>query len=433
MSDGKLGQTEGKIWIYRYGKPIQVDVRDPRHEYADRKSSGYSLVGPDGNPHPDQPVPSAANTRLLPGVEFPGVEPAGGAGGGGGGGANPLFDEPVNMGMRDTDVPGVQFTSLEEPAEVTDGDTGFSRIPPDTTGHYRDMTDLLQKEEDDPGFLNDFVRKKADELQKGHWELTYEDVFGPWIPDEVGPDLGEPEPELGSRRPPPGMAYGNRQSPPGMQPDPNVAVPGYIPGIDSRDNPPFDPNQPFGYEQPEFPYDPDLLQGEGGMPNWMRRSGAGPSARSIRRGRRQQEPVPQEITQYTPGEPATEPEGPGGQFFGSPDMGPADLAPSVDLEDARSSQEVMMSAAVVEQMIVAGYDDYLVENGVLSRGEIAKMRVELIRQGKLDEEDPRRRVEGGLADATAPGSVDPSDQLGLIQRIKIKRAANKLAKQQGGQ
>jgi len=265
-----------------------------------------------------------------------------------------------------------------------------------------------------------------------------------------------------SRTPAPGMMYGNRQLQPEGAADPNVPVPGYIPGVDSRENPPFDPNQPFGYQQPGASYDPSLPQGEGGMPNWMRRSMGIPIQRGgrQRRGDRESElsqdfteenlrlegqipestltpegnlPVDQQIRVGEP-DPFGQPEETGDPYS----VFDPELRETAQLR--QSKIDAVERASHIEHLIIQGEEQYLIDNGVLSRGEIARIKVELIREGKIEGESPAQRVIGGLAGATSPQSgegsplpTDPTEQLGILQRIKAKRIANQTARQQRGQ
>jgi hypothetical protein len=237
------------------------------------------------------------------------------------------------------------------------------------------------------------------------------------------------------------MMYGNRQAPPGYLPDPNVAVPGYTPGIDSREYPPFDPNMPFGYQQPAQEWTDDI---SAQARRRQRKTGGQAPLEEVaphdftEENRLLEEQIPEALPsaidqRIRVGEPDpfAQPEETEDPF--------ADFDPALR-ESARLTQSKIDAeerAAQIEHLIIQGEEEYLIDRGVLSRGEIARLKVELIREGKMEGESPAQRVIGGLVGATSPmageGSplpTDPTEQLSILQRIKAKRVANRAARQQ---
>ena len=302
------------------------------------------------------------------------------------------------------------------------------------------------------------------------------------------PQQGAPPPGL---TPPPGMMYGNRQAPPGMQPDPNVAVPGYTPGIDSREYPPFDPNMPFGYQQPAQEWT-DTISGQA-----QRRGKRGQPPRTSdvpffnqsradrRSGKREEQAAEQErqaaevAAEEAAREALTEenrlleesiphaaltPEGnlrvhqrirvgEGGVDDPTIRAGGDDpTVPGLPHQSSKLKASKLRGeeqAAAIENLIISGEEQYLIDHGILSSGEIAQLKVELIREGRIGStypgQTPAQRVlsaaaggpnsapvgsiEGGLEEATRPTNADTSGQLRLLQRIANARRAKVADKQ----
>jgi hypothetical protein len=483
--------------------PVQglkrVHVKSPQYKWAKKGKNGYSMPSDPVVPHGSRSsFPPGTDLRELPKSEKkksrrPVDEPpmAGPLGAPGPSG-------PSGTERWDTDSPGTEFVSA--PAQPGGGpypDVPYGEPPPD--GIFPMPTDAMiddfNKFNVDGRDINPQTEKQwesNEEYRKWFWEnrnqfsresrglrrnpppgmgggplgagLRRADIplpggaveasgvnFGqprgePTRPENAWAFGTRPEEELSEDdSPAPGMMYGNRQSPPGYQPDPNVAMPGYIPGIDSRENPPFDPNQPFGYQQPVGEWvdtvsaqarrrqrrgdkEPELPQDF--TEENLRLEGQIPESTLTPEGNL---PVDQQIRVGEP-DPFGQPEETGDPY--------ADFDPELrEAAQLRQSKiDAVERASHIEHLIIQGEEQYLIDNGVLSRGEIARIKVELIREGKIEGESPSQRVIGGLAGATSPQSgegsplpTDPTEQLGILQRIKAKRIANQTARQQRGQ
>ena len=508
-------QKEGYATIVTPLQGLQrVHVKSPQYKWAKKGKNGYSMPGDPAVMHDATGAfRRGTDLREIPGnqllqfeeatdeemdaIRQPPAPPAPPA--------PPVQRQEIPPGMiRDTDVPGTQFVNAPGGEYPFDPNAGIDEPP---GGEYPPPTDemfgMFRRRFGAVNINPDSGEQWEDNEQMRKWFWRNQDFFAQGmrqggIVDEGGnpvlgdaprllgpfgqrrgvnnrppqgqpqspenwwafPDAAGPQGAPPARPPPPGMMFGNRQLDPTGPVDPNAPVPGFIPGVDSRDYPPFNPNQPFGYQQPSSER-VDTVSGQ--------------ARRQRRRADNQAPPRPQAPVPQAPVPQAPVPQAPVDEtsrleekipevsFEELKERHPIDQRIRVGEADdptvpglPHQSSKLQLSklrgeeqAAAIEDLIISGDEQYLIDHGILSSGEIAQLKVELIRKGRMGSTypgqtpaqrvlgaaagSPVQQIEGGLAGATSPDAPAPSQQLKLLQKIRIRRAARQLARQQGRQ